>query len=59
MTARDDLWRKSTFSGDNAQCVEIARPRSLFRVRDSKNADGPELAFAEPQGLSFLAWVKG
>jgi hypothetical protein len=30
----------------------------LFRVRDSKNTDGPALSFDEPQGLAFLALVK-
>jgi hypothetical protein len=33
-------WRKSSVSGDNTQCVEVAR---AGLVRDSKNPAGPRL----------------
>lgn len=35
-------WRKSSRSGQETNCVEIAH--TLGAVRDSKNADGPVLA---------------
>ena len=38
-------WRKSSFSGTNADCVELARAPRLTAVRDSKNPAGPVLAF--------------
>jgi uncharacterized protein DUF397 len=34
-------WRKSTRSGSNSDCVEVAG--TLDALRDSKNADGPVL----------------
>jgi hypothetical protein len=46
-------WRKSTRSGSNSNCVELAG--TLDALRDSKNADGPILRV----DLSdFLADVK-
>ncbi|WP_018685193.1 DUF397 domain-containing protein [Actinokineospora enzanensis] len=38
-------WRKSSHSGVNEDCVEIAHTPSVAAVRDSKNPDGPTLAF--------------
>ena len=34
-------WRKSSFSGDGGNCVEVRQ--DLAAVRDSKNAAGPTL----------------
>lgn len=55
---RDPRFRKSTRSQGDSGCVEIARPLSLFRVRDSKNVDGPVLSVDELQGITFLDFVK-
>lgn len=39
-------WRKSTKSGsDGGTCVEVAELNSDVAVRDSKDPDGPKLAF--------------
>ncbi|MFI9366089.1 DUF397 domain-containing protein [Kitasatospora sp. NPDC053057] len=39
-------WRKSTYSGNNNNCVEVADlPDGSVAVRDSKNPDGPALIF--------------
>ncbi|WP_078624302.1 DUF397 domain-containing protein [Streptomyces monomycini] len=46
-------WRKSTYSGGQGECLEIADglpTRSPVLVRDSKRPDGPYLLF------SALAW---
>lgn len=49
-------WRKSTRSGSQSDCVEVAH--SLDLMRDSKNPDGPRLAI-RPAGLAaFLAAAK-
>lgn len=34
-------WRKSSFSGDSGDCVEVKQ--DLTAIRDSKNPDGPVL----------------
>ncbi|MDI9886868.1 DUF397 domain-containing protein [Streptomyces sp. HNM0645] len=40
-------WRKSSHSGgEGGACVEIAACPTTVHVRDSKNTDGPMLAFA-------------
>lgn len=38
-------WRKSSFSGDSGNCVEVRQ--DLAAIRDSKNPDGPALAGAQ------------
>ncbi len=51
-------WTKSSFSGNNGNCVEIA-PLSdgSLAVRDSKNADGPALWFTAQGWSAFVAGV--
>ena len=59
-------WRKSTYSGGNGgQCVEVAalprtqeHPAALCAVRDSKNPEGPVLAFSPRQWRTFTGQVK-
>ncbi len=46
-------WRKSSFSGAEINCVEVARGSMLVGVRDSKRPDGPILKF-EPGSWSRL-----
>ncbi|MEO3798970.1 DUF397 domain-containing protein [Nonomuraea sp. B1E8] len=47
-------WRKSSFSGDNGECVEVA-PLSGGRVavRDSKDRSGPALVFTSAEWSAF------
>ena len=53
-------WRKSTYSGDNGGgCVEVARNLpGVVAVRDSKDPDGPKLAFAPYEWRAFTAGIK-
>lgn len=52
-------WRKSRRSNGQAECVEVARTRpGIIAVRDSKNPDGPQLAFGPAQWRAFAAQVK-
>jgi hypothetical protein len=47
-------WRKSTKSGSNGQCVEVARVDEAIWVRDSKDPNGPVLKFTEAGWDAFL-----
>ena len=47
-------WRKSSYSGQEGSCVELAH--TFDTVRDSKNPDGPMLR-GDVRGL--LAAIKG
>lgn len=47
------VWRKSSYSNPNNQCVEIAVGVKVG-LRDSKNPDGPVLTFAPERWADFL-----
>jgi Domain of unknown function (DUF397) len=53
-------WRKSSYSnGNGGACVEVARNLpGAVAVRDSKDPEGPNLAFAPDQWQVFTAHVK-
>jgi hypothetical protein len=48
-------WRKSTYSGDSSNCVEIATTPTTILVRDSKNPAGPRLAFLPSTWVVFAS----
>lgn len=48
-------WRKSTYSGDSSNCVEIATAPASVHVRDGKNTEGPHLAFPTAVWTLFLS----
>ena len=50
-------WRKSSYSSDTSNCVEVAVTDSVVGVRDSKNADGPLLAFPGREWAAFLRTI--
>ncbi|HEX5349615.1 MAG TPA: DUF397 domain-containing protein [Pseudonocardiaceae bacterium] len=52
------LWRKSTRSNSQAQCVEVADLPGGRAVRDSKDPDGPWLEFNSAQWSAFTAGVR-
>jgi hypothetical protein len=53
-------WRKSSYSnGNGGACVEVAQNLpGAVAVRDSKDPDGPKLAFAPAEWLAFTAGVR-
>lgn len=48
------VWRKSSWSGSESNCVEVASSGALTAVRDSKNPSGPTLAFPVSSWAEFL-----
>ena len=52
-------WRKSSYSGDNGgNCVEVGAAGLAVAVRDSKDPDGPLLAFARDTWTAFAEQLK-
>jgi hypothetical protein len=55
----DLVWRKSSFSYGNGECVEVAvLAGGDVVVRDSKDPGGPMLEFSRGELAAFLAGVK-
>jgi hypothetical protein len=51
-------WFKSSRSSVAGHCVEVAVASSGVAVRDSKDADGPELMFGRSEFHTFVAGLK-
>ena len=51
-------WRKAQASVGNGACVETASCACGVRVRDSKDPDGPVLAFSRAGWAQFIAAMK-
>ncbi|WP_327680835.1 DUF397 domain-containing protein [Kitasatospora sp. NBC_00458] len=50
-------WIKSTYSNDQGgNCIEVAASPATVRVRDSKDADGPQLSFSPSAWADFVAF---
>jgi Domain of unknown function (DUF397) len=52
------IWRKSSASGEGADCVEVASWKSSVLVRDSGYASGAVLEFPHAQWRGFLRRIK-
>lgn len=50
-------WRKSTYSGHQNNCVEVALQEHAAFVRDSKDPDGPALLFSAAAFAAFVGAV--
>lgn len=50
-------WRKSTYSGDSSNCVEVATAPGAIHIRDSKAAAGPHLSIRSATWADFLAYA--
>lgn len=56
---RHALWRKSSHSGVQTDCIEIADAHpDLVPVRDSKDPHGPTLLFEADAWSAFITGLK-
>jgi uncharacterized protein DUF397 len=52
-------WRKSSYSSQDGNCVEVAINQSgAITVRDSKNPDGPKLLVSPAAWRAFVRGLK-
>jgi Domain of unknown function (DUF397) len=57
---RGAQWRKSSFSADQGECVEVAANLpGILAVRDSKNPAVPALVVTRGEWSAFLSGIKG
>jgi len=51
-------WFKSSYSSnDGPECLEVAASASAVHVRDSKNQQGPRLAFGQAEWSAFIPYA--
>ncbi|WP_369218232.1 DUF397 domain-containing protein [Streptomyces flavofungini] len=52
-------WFKSSYSsdGNEGDCVEVAHTPGTIHVRDSKDVQGPRLAFAAGAWAGFVSYA--
>jgi hypothetical protein len=63
MNPNNPVWRKSTYSFSNGNCVEVASGPApatpgMVLVRDSKDPEGPRLSFSGREWAAFTAAVR-
>jgi hypothetical protein len=52
------VWRKSSRSGGQGNCVEVAETPTAIWVRDSKDRRGPVLVYTRTEWQEFVDGVK-
>jgi hypothetical protein len=52
-------WHKSSYSGSSGDnCIEVAECPGTIHVRDSKDKEGPQLAFSPAEWTHFLTLAR-
>ena len=54
-----DAWRKSSYSGSQANCVEVRNAVGLIKVRDAKDRQGTALTVSADAWRRFALGIKG
>jgi hypothetical protein len=54
-----DAWRKSTYSGSEANCVEVDNAAGLVKVRDTNDRPGRVLSVSAGAWRRFTTGIKG
>jgi hypothetical protein len=54
----DPRWRKSSYSDNGGNCVEVGGARRGVAVRDTQDRQGPVLAFTPGAWRRFASQVK-
>ena len=54
MTGDQRTWRKSSYSGSDTNCVEVAPMPGATAVRDSKDRGGGSLAVSRAAWMAFI-----
>ncbi|ADI06350.1 hypothetical protein SBI_03229 [Streptomyces bingchenggensis BCW-1] len=58
MSTSELAWFKSSYSsGGDGDCVEMATCSDAVHVRDSKDKEGPQLAFSPSVWTDFVAYA--
>jgi hypothetical protein len=58
MTHPGSRWRKSSYSERESNCVEVGHDAAQIAVRDTKDQDGPALAFTPADWQAFTRRVR-
>ncbi|MFF3376978.1 DUF397 domain-containing protein [Streptomyces sp. NPDC002680] len=58
MSSQRTTWFKSSYSGQNGECIEVRLRTAGIDVRDSKNLPGPVVVVGVVAWLSFLAGME-
>ncbi|WP_405537319.1 DUF397 domain-containing protein [Streptomyces sp. NBC_00075] len=58
MSPQRTTWFKSSYSGQNGECIEIRLWTDGIDVRDSKHLSGPVVVVGAAAWLSFLAGME-
>jgi hypothetical protein len=53
-----DAWRKSSYSGSQANCVEVGNAADLVKVRDTKDRQGPTLTMSADAWRRLMTGIK-